>query len=449
MHACSRVGPTALLSFALLAAIATPAGAQTSLQVPLQFDFINPGAKSLSLAGAFVGLADDATAAFANPAGLTFLAGPEVSIEFRGGTIDTPYLKRGRTSGTPSGIGIDTIDGVQYANSAGRLAGIGYASFVYPARSGRWVVAGYRHELARIDQSFSSDGVFGQDVAEFTPRRDAPQDGTRRVTITGYGAAAAYKPVRTVSIGLAIVAYHFDFDSEFKRYFVDAFFEAPNRNVPRDSLYKYSAQRGTDTSLAPVIGITIDRGRVRAGALYRRGASFGFDTTANDGSGVRNAFRVPHTASVGVSVRPAAPWIVTGEVTRITYGRLAHDFVSSQAEGRTADFVIHDGTEVHGAVQYAWRRASGPPIRLRGGAWFDPDHSVQYAPVNAPTSASARIEAETFAAALRNGGNQIHGTAGVGVTVSRNTELNAGVDLARTVKLLSVSLIVHLGGRTP
>ena len=67
---------------ALLASVLWPSGAdaQTSLQVPLQFDFVNPGAKSLALGGAFTGLADDATATFANPAGLTLLLGPELSL---------------------------------------------------------------------------------------------------------------------------------------------------------------------------------------------------------------------------------------------------------------------------------------------------------------------------------------------------------------------------------
>ncbi|MGB5341528.1 MAG: hypothetical protein WBP67_05500, partial [Thermoanaerobaculia bacterium] len=35
--------------------------------VNLQFNFADPGARSLGFGGAFVGLADDATAAFANP----------------------------------------------------------------------------------------------------------------------------------------------------------------------------------------------------------------------------------------------------------------------------------------------------------------------------------------------------------------------------------------------
>src|ERR671931_4826 len=49
----------------------------------LTFNFGNPGARSLGMGGAFLGLADDASAAEANPAGLTILRRPEVSLEVR------------------------------------------------------------------------------------------------------------------------------------------------------------------------------------------------------------------------------------------------------------------------------------------------------------------------------------------------------------------------------
>ena len=47
----------------------------------LQFNFSNPGARSMGFGGAFAALADDATATFANPAGLVQLSRPEVSVE--------------------------------------------------------------------------------------------------------------------------------------------------------------------------------------------------------------------------------------------------------------------------------------------------------------------------------------------------------------------------------
>ena len=62
--------------------LATSAGAQTG-PLTFEFSFSNPGARSLGLGGAFAALADDATAAFANPAGLVQLVRPEVSIEGR------------------------------------------------------------------------------------------------------------------------------------------------------------------------------------------------------------------------------------------------------------------------------------------------------------------------------------------------------------------------------
>src|ERR1051325_8553322 len=49
----------------------------------LQFNFGNPGARSLGMGGAFIGLADDASAAEANPAGLTILRKTEFPVEGR------------------------------------------------------------------------------------------------------------------------------------------------------------------------------------------------------------------------------------------------------------------------------------------------------------------------------------------------------------------------------
>src|SRR5207247_10020203 len=49
-----------------------------------RFNLINPGARSLALGGAFISLADDATAAQANPAGLGFLDRPAYFLDLRG-----------------------------------------------------------------------------------------------------------------------------------------------------------------------------------------------------------------------------------------------------------------------------------------------------------------------------------------------------------------------------
>src|SRR5436190_21290490 len=69
-----------------------------------QFSFVNPGARSTAMGGAFIGLADDATAAEANPAGLTILTKPEVSFEYRNTQFDSDKLNSLNVVSAPGGV---------------------------------------------------------------------------------------------------------------------------------------------------------------------------------------------------------------------------------------------------------------------------------------------------------------------------------------------------------
>src|SRR5438046_4823494 len=88
----------------------------------LQFNFGNPGARSLGMGGAFLGLADDASAAEANPAGLTILRKPEVSVEVRNFQEQQVFT----TSGT-----YPDIQRTAFSHYSQR-ADVSFASFVYP-----------------------------------------------------------------------------------------------------------------------------------------------------------------------------------------------------------------------------------------------------------------------------------------------------------------------------
>lgn len=450
-HADSpRIAPTPVLfrSFAVRVALIgltvmspIPIAAQTSLQIPLQFDFINPGAKSLALGGAFAGVADDATAAFANPAGLTLLEGSEASGEMRGFRISTPFLSSGRLSGQVTNLGIDTVAGPVFSDSVGSNVGLGYASLVYPSQSRRWVVAGYRREVARINQTFVYDGAFQQDPGEFTSRRDMSQDLARAIRITGYGASGAFKVTPDLALGAGLAAYRFDIDATVDRFFSDGFFGPANRG----SLSSHTTQQGKDVSVAPTFGAIFDRRAMRLGIVYRGGATFHYDTVGDGVQDLGTRFRLPHTVAFGVSTRTSGGVLISGEVTRITYSRLKQDFVDSQSRGEAASFQVDDGTELHAGVQYPWRRKSGAPIRLRVGTWHDPDHSVKFDPAEAPQTAVDRLFDERLRVALSKGGSQLHVTGGVGATLTPRLEFNAGVDYSSRIRLASASLILHIG----
>ena len=443
----------AVLWFSMLSAW-TPgvALAQTSLQIPLQFDFINPGAKSLAMGGAFAGLADDATASFANPAGLRSLNASELSIELKGASTDSLFLESGRLSGTILNEGTDIIQGPLFKSSPNSNTGVGFLAGVYApsAYNHRLVFAGYRHELVRVDQSFLSNGVFQQASGELTSRRDSPQQGDRSVSITGYGVSGAFAVRQNLAVGAALTFYHFSIDSVFTRYDIVGFLGPPNLNVVEGQ----SSQKGSDVSAAPTLGLIFDHKQTRFGLVYRHGATFEF--TTHDGTApVRESrFRVPDTFAFGSSISlqhgrndpglpPPSFLLLAVEVTYITYSRLVSEFVSDQAvaTGTQADFSIDDGTEVHVGAQYAMPRLRGTP-RFRGGFWFDPDHSVHFSPVVTSPSALDQLFNERLATALSTGSSQYHYTGGLGLTLARWMELNVGVDLSSRHHTVSASLVV-------
>jgi hypothetical protein len=160
------------------------ASAQSNLQVPVQFDFLDPGARSLALGRAFSPLADDATAAVSNPAGLLQLSYPEISFEARGKRIDTPFLQGGRLSGSVTHRGIDTIAGPIYGTTTDRSVFPSFASFVYPKP--RFSLAFYAHRFVNVDQDFQRTGILGlftTPAGVVQDAREPPQRVSRSVDI--------------------------------------------------------------------------------------------------------------------------------------------------------------------------------------------------------------------------------------------------------------------------
>ena len=144
--------------------VATNASAQ-DLPLPrasnsVEIFFSNPGARSLGLGGAFVALADDATAAFANPAGLAQLTKPEFSAEGRIWSFSTPFTAGGRAGGESTGIGLDDRQDLKEARSTEIITDISFISYVYPMK--RWSLALYRHELANFESRSETQGLFGE-----------------------------------------------------------------------------------------------------------------------------------------------------------------------------------------------------------------------------------------------------------------------------------------------
>ena len=112
----------------------------------------------MGFGGAFVALADDATAAYANPAGLVQITRPEISLEGRSWSYATPFTEQGRIDGEPTGIGVDVVAGLRSGTSSHDATGVSFLSLVYPRND--WSVAFYRHRLADFESLTQTQGLF-------------------------------------------------------------------------------------------------------------------------------------------------------------------------------------------------------------------------------------------------------------------------------------------------
>ena len=417
--------------------LAADASAQSSLQVPIQFDFLNPSARSLALGGAFVGLADDATAALVNPAGLVSLTRREVAIEGRFRSTTQSFLAGGRLSGNITGKGQDTFQGPDFQPITDSGAGLSFLSVVIPR--GRFRFAGFRHELIRLEQDFASRGVFqfrGFD------QRDTASSGRRTMSVDTYGASAAVEFARA-SVGAGILVQDFSLGFDFERFahMDQDLYAAPD---PTQKLLHFT-QDGDDVSVGAVFGVVVPVSAARIGAAYKRSPRSEFSSFSGGAVGSQqtttSTFKVPDTFAVGASIVFSSAFLVTTEYTRVFHSQVFDDYVkvhASQGESRdrVANYSINDANEFHLGAEYLIPVKGRPAVRL--GVWFDPDHSVHFTPTPANDFLDERI-----ATALSSGRDVWHYTGGTMVAVHPRMDLSGGIDWSKDSTRVSASAIIR------
>ncbi len=198
-HRVMKAASQVLGAWALAASMAS---AQTNQEVnaAYQFNFSNPGARSLAMGGSLTGLADDATAALTNPSGLLLLSAPEVSFEVRQFGYSNLFTQGGNL-GTPTNVGADTVAGLAIGETDDSRFSPSFLSFTLPRA--RWAIAAYRHELANFETSIQTDGAFLQSSAVIggTISRLNPLNATLDLKVVNYGASAAFKVSNQVFLG--------------------------------------------------------------------------------------------------------------------------------------------------------------------------------------------------------------------------------------------------------
>jgi long-chain fatty acid transport protein len=452
----ARSCPVLALCSALSLVYSPAAGAQTNLETNagIRFNFSTPGAGNMALGGAFLALADDATAAYTNPAGLTNVLEPEVSVEFRDWTYEHRFTDRGRIEGSvpdPENP-LDTTRGLVDGEAQDRVTGLSFLSALQPFK--HWSLAIYRHELVNFEANFSTQGAFLAATRGRSPLgipgeldgRLASLHNRMTLDVRAVGVATAFRLSPRLSLGLGVARFDFAIDSTADR-FVPPLKEEPSFR-PED-VVNFQTQTGEDHDLGMTAGFLWRSPDLTwsVGGVFRQGPDFTFLASSKKGPGSslqfaeadqEAQFHVPDVYGVGIAFSPKDSIRMTLDFDRVEYSDLMKGFTDifdfktlfPSRDPELDRFKIDDADEVHVGFEYGFIQRPSP-IFLRIGAWYDPDHSLRFEGDN-----------EGFRAVFRSHSDETHLSLGVGLS-RRKYHVDAAFDFSQRVRTVSLSLVAR------
>jgi long-chain fatty acid transport protein len=422
--AAYRLPIEVLAATLLLAATAT---SQTNERIYEELDLrtVTPGARAVGMGKTFVGLADDATAAFSNPAGLSNLLDQEFSFEFQGTRIKHERL-------VPSDSGLTKVFGETYF----------FPSFIsYAIPLGRTTISLFGNRVQDYRENFQFDGRFIESVG-------APEDGAfGRVSIQAenYGVGLSFAASRFLSVGGSFVVSTINVASEGRS-------GAPLN--PRNGTNTIDS----GTSLSGIGGVLLKpRRNLSIGAAYYQGSTYQLETTLfgrflergadliRTGEQREIEYVVPSRIAFGVSWRPTQRLVVAADTTWVAYSQqisdrfLIVDFMDSAAGLSRDNFFIRDVWEIHTGAEFRWYRST-ITAAVRGGVFTEPDHRLRFRPAPNAHVAQALLD---FRFNTVPAATDVGVTFGGGLAIRNHVQFDFAMSLSRDSDDFVVSAVVR------
>lgn len=406
-----------------------------------------PGARARAMGGAFIGRADDATAAATNPAGLTLLVRPELAAEYRfvnSKSVATNIIQipvsNFDSSPTPivipdPGGNLDPGHAEFHAKDKQQNVNeLGFFSVVYPFKG--VTVAFSRHELINAD-AVVSGAVTASPFHFYEPNSFA---GNVTISDTNYGFSAAFKAGDKISVGGSIKVSDFSFES---------LVGAKQKDEIDFGEHFISSISTNSTKVGFNVGVLVrPTPKISLGAVYRYEPKFDLNTLVQnrdrtshglpEPTEIRRAvdFDIPDTLGVGISISPNPNWNIDLDVDRVFHSQLApvvQNFSlfthllpnpGSQNEG-VFSFDVDDSTDIHFGAEYLVLGKKNTTA-FRAGYYREGRNRFYLA-----SAANQEIDAFLRPIFGSNPGNDVsHWTAGAGFTYGQ-FQIDAAVDLSQ------------------
>lgn len=336
-----------------------------------KFDFATPGARANAMGRAFVGLADEATAAYNNPAGLSVLSAPEFSLEYRQSVSDFEVLQENAEfslrSGEPKPFTAD-LDRLGFASFSFSTAMLNVSLFyVNHLDYQRSEPLGELTRWRRVDRSYEFSYINKHDVF---------------MELNTFGVSFSRQWGRA-SFGVAVGQSEFQLDYAYETKLVSDFIGLNDLVMSRAEARsrKPSYVAGTTVQITP---------RVKWGLVFKVQPEFRYLEYVNnplyppdevpEGEPIQVAFKVPDSVNTGFSFQPNNVWTVLLDFDLIRYSQLGGSRMTiiSGDQFDREDYRISDVVEVHVGAEYLIPIKRRHIVALRGGWFLDPDHKTRF-----------------------------------------------------------------------
>jgi long-subunit fatty acid transport protein len=414
-----------------------------------RFNLINPGARARGLGGAYLSLADDATAAQANPAGLGFLRRAEFFAELR--SVDNAAQSSLIEESLPNGLdtfvatGTDLQDSTSFSFLSGVLS------------RNRWSLGFSRQELVNIDNTTLSSLAF---TFEDTPGVFLVEgNGTIDVEVVNWNVSGGWRVTDRLGLGATLAYSRLDVSSRVTNTIVDTGQVVAPSEILAPTLDLETRIDDDDDDVTFAVGLLYrEVGKWSVGAVYRRGPRFtvteeivstqdrdddgdpdGLDVFGVEeqfGASFSDRFSLPDTIAAGGSWNATDRLVVAADLERILYSNLLDGYTPgvNVLTSPDAEFVIDDATDVRAGVEYVLLNQgnSAPPMALRGGISSEESSTIRARSTGQGSFASEGV--------FREGGRQEHLMFGLGFIFKRY-KLDMAADFSELSNEFLLSLI--------
>lgn len=415
----------------------------------LQFRFGNPGARSLGFGGAFIGLADDATAPVANPAGMTRTSQRSLSLEANYSRDENEIPFYGGHIFQANSFEFDfNLESRSFPETTFQLP---YAAVVFPKGDQRFGF--FVHQQANLKRDYETLPIgicfiganFYPNCIEDPPISFNPSRDILDLQILNVGGSWAMGFGDKFSMGASVFWSSLDYQADSLISFQRV----------SDSILVEKLAHGDDDDWGGILGLLWRPVQpLSFGLTYKRQPEFTYQAILRseeplprvpddfEGEGL---FKIPDSLGFGISINPLDVIVVNLDVNRVYYSEITDNLLDFTQVATEGDGLItqsmKDVTEIHIGVEWVLLNFADP-VSLRFGYYLDPYHAATNNVEDSQILEGNRIDQPSvrdifFLHAFEEDVN--HYAVGFGWTVSRKLQLDAAYDYSEKSQNATVS----------